>query len=42
MVLKHIDNARDPFTETFPFYVLVETSGSNKEHDEDVSSSMYV
>ncbi|KAJ3219315.1 hypothetical protein HDU81_000364 [Chytriomyces hyalinus] len=35
LVLKHVPNTRNPFdTETpSPFYVLIETSGSNAEHD---------
>ncbi|KAJ3338785.1 hypothetical protein HDU91_001125, partial [Kappamyces sp. JEL0680] len=34
LTLKHIANARDPFETQTPFYVLVETQGSNKEHDD--------
>ena len=34
MALKHIANAREPFDSQTPFYVLVETQGSNKEHDD--------
>lgn len=36
MVLKHQKVARDPFDNKFPFYVLIETSGSNEEHDSAV------
>lgn len=28
-----LSHVRDPFTDTFPFYVLIETSGSNQHHD---------
>lgn len=28
---------KDPFQESHPFYVLIETSGSKKEHDDEVS-----
>lgn len=34
LTLKHLPNARDPFTSITPFYVLIETQGSNKEHDD--------
>lgn len=33
-VAEHKDSAV-PLDETYPFYVLIETSGSNKEHDEE-------
>ena len=33
LVLKHQSTARDPFDNKYPFYVLIETSGSNDEHD---------
>ncbi|KAI9334984.1 hypothetical protein BDR26DRAFT_549932 [Obelidium mucronatum] len=36
IVLKHIPNAKNPFESSdapHPFYVLVETSGSNSDHD---------
>ncbi|KAJ1967797.1 D-lactate ferricytochrome c oxidoreductase [Dispira parvispora] len=36
MVLHHAgDNARHPLAQAYPFYVLVETSGFNKEHDDE-------
>ena len=38
--LKRIANARDPLSKEFPFYVLVETSGSNAEHDGEVRAAM--
>ncbi|GAV53102.1 hypothetical protein ZYGR_0AI03840 [Zygosaccharomyces rouxii] len=31
---KHLENVNHPFEEEHPFYVLIETSGSNKEHDD--------
>jgi len=34
LVLKHIP-ARDPLEKKHPFYVLIETSGSNKTHDRE-------
>jgi len=34
LVLTHKIGARDPFVEKHPYYVLIETSGSNAEHDE--------
>ncbi|KAJ3414664.1 hypothetical protein HDV05_006199 [Chytridiales sp. JEL 0842] len=37
LVMKHVHGARNPFPASedhSPFYVLIETSGSNKEHDE--------
>ena len=34
LTLKHIENARDPFESQVPFYVLIETQGSTKEHDD--------
>ena len=35
LVVKHLKDsgARDPLSEHFPFYVLIETSGSNEAHD---------
>ncbi|PRP81410.1 hypothetical protein PROFUN_11031 [Planoprotostelium fungivorum] len=36
LVVKHSKTgARDPFGDAYPFYVLIETSGSSKEHDEE-------
>jgi len=35
LVLQHIPGSRDPLTSPHPFYVLIETSGSRAEHDED-------
>ena len=35
LVLKH-SQLRDPFDGKHPFYALIETSGSNKEHDREV------
>ncbi len=35
LVLKHIPGARDPLSSSFPFYVLLETSGSNAVHDRE-------
>lgn len=40
MVLKHIKGSRDPFTGSYPFYVLIETSGSNEAHDKQVNHSL--
>jgi FAD/FMN-containing dehydrogenase len=35
ITLKHTPSIRDPFTgPESPFYVLIETSGSNKDHDD--------
>ncbi len=36
LVLKHVDRIRDPLSAKYPFYALVETSGSNKDHDREV------
>ena len=37
LVLKHLPAARNPFSGTvYPFYVLIETSGANSQHDEEV------
>ena len=30
-------NLKNPITKNYPFYVLVETSGSNADHDTEVS-----
>lgn len=38
MVREHLQ-VRDPLSSHTPFYVLLETSGSNKEHDDDKMSS---
>lgn len=35
LVLKHIPGARDPLEAKHPFYMLIETSGSNAEHDSE-------
>ncbi|RKP39449.1 D-lactate dehydrogenase 2 [Dimargaris cristalligena] len=36
MVLAHAGtNARDPLADEYPFYVLIETSGFKKEHDDE-------
>lgn len=35
LVVKHIPGARDPLSSPFPFYVLLETSGSNVAHDRE-------
>ncbi|CDH08314.1 probable D-lactate dehydrogenase [cytochrome] 2,mitochondrial [Zygosaccharomyces bailii ISA1307] len=32
---EYLPDANHPFEEKHPFYVLIETSGSNKEHDDD-------
>ncbi|KAJ9075822.1 D-lactate ferricytochrome c oxidoreductase [Entomophthora muscae] len=31
---------RDPLSDSFPFYILIETHGSNKEHDDEKLSSL--
>jgi len=36
--LGHIPGARDPLPSQHPFYVLLETSGSNETHDSEVSN----
>ncbi len=33
LVLKHIPNTRDPLQTSHPLYVLIETAGSDREHD---------
>jgi len=33
-VLKHVDRTRDPFQTSYPFYIVLETSGSNSAHDQ--------
>ncbi|KAI9193563.1 uncharacterized protein BJ171DRAFT_525038 [Polychytrium aggregatum] len=38
LVQKHL-HIRDPFSQTAPCYVLIETSGSNKEHDDEKLAS---
>jgi FAD/FMN-containing dehydrogenase len=30
-----LSHVRDPFPKSFPFYVLIETAGSNEKHDEE-------
>ncbi|TPX67412.1 hypothetical protein SpCBS45565_g03790 [Spizellomyces sp. 'palustris'] len=35
LVKHHIPNVREPFTTQTPFYVLIETNGSNKDHDDE-------
>ncbi|KAH6571589.1 hypothetical protein BASA60_007113 [Batrachochytrium salamandrivorans] len=39
LVTKHIAAARIPFESTTPFYVLIETSGSNGDHDNEKLTS---
>jgi FAD/FMN-containing dehydrogenase len=36
LVLKHHPSSKDPLSTVNPFYILIETSGSNEEHDMDV------
>ena len=38
--LKHMTHVRDPLSQPHPFYVLVETSGSNEAHDSEVGIVM--
>jgi (R)-2-hydroxyglutarate---pyruvate transhydrogenase len=38
-VVDHLPGARDPLDSEFPFYVLIETSGSNAEHDSEKLSA---
>eukprot|EP00871_Galdieria_phlegrea_P006011 jgi/Galph1/898/GphlegSOOS_G5687.1 len=33
LALTHLSHIRPPFKDSFPFYVLIETSGSNEQHD---------
>jgi len=33
-------NLRDPLSSSFPFYVLIETHGSNKDHDDEKLSTL--
>ncbi|KAJ3021189.1 hypothetical protein HKX48_009023 [Thoreauomyces humboldtii] len=35
LVKHHMTNTRTPFETDTPFYVLIETSGSNKDHDDE-------
>jgi D-lactate dehydrogenase (cytochrome) len=35
LVRKHLEHSREPFETQSPFYVLIETQGSNKEHDDE-------
>ncbi|KAI9099726.1 hypothetical protein DFS34DRAFT_592639 [Phlyctochytrium arcticum] len=35
LVKQHIPTTREPFEAQTPFYVLVETNGSNKDHDDE-------
>eukprot|EP00842_Homolaphlyctis_polyrhiza_P005911 jgi/Hompol1/6320/HPOL_001079-RA len=35
LVTKHMPSLRKPFSDAVPFYVLIETSGSKKEHDDE-------
>ena len=39
LVKAHLD-VRDPLSEQTPFYVLIETAGSNKDHDEEKLSTL--
>ncbi|KAJ3147586.1 hypothetical protein HDU89_005202 [Geranomyces variabilis] len=39
LVKHHIPNVREPFDADTPFYVLIETSGSNKDHDDEKLSA---
>jgi hypothetical protein len=41
LVLKHM-RARDPFEAKHPFYAVIETAGSNKEHDREVCVTFYL
>lgn len=42
LVQKHAtQGVRDPFETRHPFYVLIETSGSKKEHDDEVCRPMF-
>lgn len=40
LVLQHIPSTRDPFSAAFPYYVLVETHGSDDAHDFEKLSSL--
>eukprot|EP01125_Pyxidicula_operculata_P009602 TRINITY_DN3156_c0_g1_i2.p1 TRINITY_DN3156_c0_g1~~TRINITY_DN3156_c0_g1_i2.p1 ORF type:complete len:500 (-),score=94.37 TRINITY_DN3156_c0_g1_i2:2445-3944(-) len=35
LMTKHFESAKDPFSDPSPFYVLIETSGSNVHHDKE-------
>ena len=39
--LNHLPGARDPFSSPHPFYLLIETSGFNAKHDQEVSTRFY-
>ncbi|KAJ3036647.1 hypothetical protein HDV00_002471 [Rhizophlyctis rosea] len=39
LVKRHVQGAREPFDTQTPFYVLIETSGSNKDHDDEKLAS---
>jgi (R)-2-hydroxyglutarate---pyruvate transhydrogenase len=41
LVIKHIPNARDPLSAPAPFYMLIETSGSDREHDTAVLTDTF-
>ncbi|KAI0226502.1 D-lactate ferricytochrome c oxidoreductase [Massospora cicadina] len=39
-LVKHHASLRDPLASSFPFYVLIETHGSNKDHDDEKLASL--
>ena len=39
LVVKHIQGSRDPLEAPYPFYMLIETSGTNAVHDADKLSA---
>ncbi len=39
LVVKHIPNAKDPLSEPTSFYMLIETAGSNADHDQEKIAS---
>lgn len=40
LVLRHHKDTSDPFQQKYPLYMLIETSGSNAEHDETVGMNI--
>jgi hypothetical protein len=37
----YLSDARDPLSSPYPFYMLIETSGADSEHDKEVSRMKY-
>jgi FAD/FMN-containing dehydrogenases len=41
LLIKHIPNTRNPFSDSHNFYILIETSGSNSIHDTEKMSLFF-